>query len=733
MKIKETESLKYILDKLEIQGKFKSDRYIYLNPLLFYTSILANLTSGLVLNSNGKNIKFFGVTLAGSGFGKDFSFGTVADVFNFNRTVYHEAMKQELIANVEGDERLKHEVENSFVLGEKKGLDALLNYIPRDITVSIEGTKEGFVATSYAVAAAQFSSINVSVSELGDIVTNSAEALNKLKEAYDGTIKAKVTKSENTPQVDNLTTNILLFGSEAGVSKKDKEQLLKLLESGLYRRSVIFNFEPKPIERQSSENVEMQEEELNELFSYIDSIKAIIKSNTKNYKEALEFGHQQDYKERLVSIQDELIDKANDNLADKWLTIDVSSIDMIDNIAHLLCILDSSMTLTLEHLESAYSIFKESRETISNIINPISIHKDLFNVLKLAKRKLSIHELDSYGVNLGSTKQIREETIELFKDYAYYKGYVPNVTGKNTRYFYMEEPSKTEMDKIICSIDVHDYEQKKIEPQASASFLPLEVNFFGEAPSIEALVRSNKAKSFTTSWYEPTAMSEKLATTQGAGHRRADNAIKGQNLIGFDIDDGMTLKEARELLKDYTYIIYTTRSHRKEKNGEMQGDRFRILVPTTNKYYVDPEQHKKMYKNIAEFFGFKVYDQATTNISRLWFTNPEAEVFTNVGTKLNAQAFIPETEQGNHALEILNKLMDSGVDYEDEVERRVAGIKKWFVVNTATGSRNSNLYSAKKLLEEIGVHNVELVLFELNNLLSEPLSDKEVTSIARRN
>jgi len=54
-----------------------------------------------------------------------------------------------------------------------------------------------------------------------------------------------------------------------------------------------------------------------------------------------------------------------------------------------------------------------------------------------------------------------------------------------------------------------------------------------------------------------------------------------QNILVFDIDDGMTLTEASDIFNKYTNIITTTKSHRLEKKGKVC-DRFRIILPATN-------------------------------------------------------------------------------------------------------------------------------------------------------
>ena len=54
-----------------------------------------------------------------------------------------------------------------------------------------------------------------------------------------------------------------------------------------------------------------------------------------------------------------------------------------------------------------------------------------------------------------------------------------------------------------------------------------------------------------------------------------------QNILVFDIDDGMSIEQARDKFKKFTYLIVTTRNHQKDKKGIIC-DRYRVILPATN-------------------------------------------------------------------------------------------------------------------------------------------------------
>lgn len=66
------------------------------------------------------------------------------------------------------------------------------------------------------------------------------------------------------------------------------------------------------------------------------------------------------------------------------------------------------------------------------------------------------------------------------------------------------------------------------------------------------------------------------------GRKIAENwSNDKQNMLVFDIDDGLKIDEAIKILDKYEYLISTTKSHQKEKKCIIT-DRYRILMPAIN-------------------------------------------------------------------------------------------------------------------------------------------------------
>jgi hypothetical protein len=176
------------------------------------------------------------------------------------------------------------------------------------------------------------------------------------------------------------------------------------------------------------------------------------------------------------------------------------------------------------------------------------------------------------------------------------------------------------------------------------------------------------------------------------------------------------------------YILYTTKSHKKEKRG-MVNDRYRILVPFKFHDKISEDLFPLFYDKIMEVFGITSNDKATRSLSRLWFTNSEAKIYKNEdGELFDALAFLPETEKNEKLEEAIDSLKEPQDD--DEISRRLFGMKKWFLANTSSGNRNDNLFKFGMFCKDLNL-NIVSNIEEINSLLLDPLSGSEVNNIIK--
>jgi hypothetical protein len=138
-------------------------------------------------------------------------------------------------------------------------------------------------------------------------------------------------------------------------------------------------------------------------------------------------------------------------------------------------------------------------------------------------------------------------------------------------------------------------------------------------------------------------------------NRSKDNATESY-MICFDFEynqktgEELSIEEAKDIFKDYKYILRTTRKHRKTnpETGEVYGDRFHIYIPYQYKMTLDAEEYKATYENIAKRFGVWEYIDQSTRHRASWFREikePDVVIY-NEGKSLDYRCCIPETKFG---------------------------------------------------------------------------------------
>ena len=124
------------------------------------------------------------------------------------------------------------------------------------------------------------------------------------------------------------------------------------------------------------------------------------------------------------------------------------------------------------------------------------------------------------------------------------------------------------------------------------------------------------------------------------GYRQASNFL-GSDLMPIDIDEGMTINEAKEIFKDYAHIIATTRSHQKKKNGVI-ADRFRVVLVLSEP--IDKEKnYVATYKHLCELFP--CIDPSCSDGSRLYYKSVHIVSINESGRKIDPNVYQTELRE----------------------------------------------------------------------------------------
>lgn len=107
-------------------------------------------------------------------------------------------------------------------------------------------------------------------------------------------------------------------------------------------------------------------------------------------------------------------------------------------------------------------------------------------------------------------------------------------------------------------------------------------------------------------------------------HRLAAN-FKSCDLMGLDVDDGLSLDDAKKVFESYAHIIVPTKSHQKEKNGKVC-DRYRVLLFLDRKIS-NREEFAATWASL--FIKFPFIDRAAKDCSRMFYMCPHPPVSIN--------------------------------------------------------------------------------------------------------
>ena len=702
--------IEQMLDQLETMGKRRSPRIIWQSVLYYYGSIMLNKYNLRKSIGSKSVIRYYSIIFGSSGIGKDYILNTIEKMCKLDN--YAKAMN-----NI-----FENHISNLPESLSDADIDEVRRYMPKSVTIGLEGTSEGLFSVIQAQNTSGFGSINLSSSEFGESITSSSQMLSRLKELYDTQFKAKIIKGDNEtsmkPDINNIICNFIGLGSRKGITSESEKELHRLVSSGMFRRTFIIDSK-EPVSKNTTEQNTKQLEEYLDALNEQFKADYLIRSNLDPYNERF-FEYSDDYEEYIDKIDDDLILTAQQNQLDEFAQYNTGSLEIIIDLSHIIAFLEWDTTVTSEHAKKAYEFMKQTRTTVEETFRTIHPYKLMYDLLKL-KKNMTISEMAEFEQAIPITKTKVTDNIALLEELCYRNDEIlVQNQGKVTRYA-IEPLPLNKLDKLIVSVDLEH------KGKFATNYMPLEIPFFGEKPSIEQLVVSDKVDSFCACHFEPSK-------SNPDGHRRKENFISGENMIIFDFDEGLTIEEAKVIFQQYTYILYTTSSHSPEQ------DKFRVILPTKNTFYVEPEQHKKLYENIAMTLSIPIYDKSCVNAGRLFFTQEGKDrekkntyqklVLTNKAELLDATSYMPDTIKSDT---IMPKIEAVNEEIEDgELSKREAGYIKWALTQGIIKSeRNTKLYMAAMFFKDLGSTDPIHLVERLNNLIMEPLDDKEIKNICR--
>ena len=537
---------------------------------------------------------------------------------------------------------------------------------------------------------AKAGAINLIMDEVGLHITKNGDLLDLFMELYDGEVKTKLVKNtrENirSAEIRGVTpANVLMFGTPNKLldGSKMEADLMTMLESGYGRRcfyglvkagveKVVLTPE-ESLNRAKAANQSPVLDRLSNQFGALADFVNLNKTLEMPEETALAmYAYKTDCEERAEKYK-EHEDILKVELASRFFKA--------VKVAGAYAFVDGSAVITLEHFYAAVKLAEESGKAFESILKRekphIKLAKYIANIDEEVTHADLIEELPYYP----KSQSQRQELLNL----AIAHGYKNNIIIKKSfsdgiEFLRGETLKPTNLDEMHLSYS-KDLANGYIEQKAP----------FGMLHKLTQSVGHHWANhSFKNN------------------HRTEENAIPGFNMVVIDVDGGVSLNTAKLLLKQYQYLIYTTKRHTEQEN------RFRIILPLNFELKLDAKDYKEFMRNVFEWLPFPV-DDGTDQRSRKWLSHNGSYEY-NEGELVDALPFIPKTSKNEERKKLLND------------QHSLDNLERWVMNNTGDGNRNKMLLRYAMILVDSGFsfQQIRTKIASLNEKLPDPLTETEL-------
>ena len=541
---------------------------------------------------------------------------------------------------------------------------------------------------------AKCGSINFQCDEIGTNLLQSTEVLATFLELYDqGMVKQKLIKNTadniRDEDLDGKTpANMLLFGTPSKLfdGSSIEDCFYSLLDTG-YARRCLFGF------GQKAQNKAYYSKTPKQIYDSLTASSNVTTIRTWQTK-FTSLANPANYNKKITLNDNEAILLLTYKIECEKIADQLSEFDDIKKaelshryfkalkVAGAFAFIDGVSAITETHLKQAIKLVELSGECFNIILHRDAPYMKLAKYIANSNDELTNADLSEalpfYKTSLSLRKEIMNDAIAW--------GYKNSILIKKTytdniEFFKGETLEKTDLDKLILSSSNH----------VAYNYKPSTVKFKDLAS-----LGSTSNYHWCNHWFKDE-------------HRTEGTAEDKFNLVVIDVDNGIKIDTARDLLKDYTYFMYTTKRHTSEEN------RFRIILPIAYTLKLDSQDYKEFMNNIMKWLPFKS-DEAANQRSKKWETNKGTCYSNDTGTLVDPLKFIPRTSRNEQYKKSYSK-----VENLDNLER-------WFVDKIEEGNRNNTMIKYALALVDSGLsyQNVESKVKSFNSQLPNPLSEQEL-------
>lgn len=553
------------------------------------------------------------------------------------------------------------------------------------------GTPAAVKQMRHKLLMADAGSVNLQIDEIGSNLVGNVDVLNTFLELYDmGLIKQKLVKntSENVRSeeiIGRTPTNMLLFGTPAKLLNggKTEEELYSMLETG-YARRCFFGYS-----RSSNKTLELTPEQVYTMLTNQDSDKFLEEFSGKleNLADIINVNKrlQMSKETSLLLIEYRLKCEREAEQYPEHEEIKKAEIShryfKALKLAGAYAFVDDSPELTQDHLYQAIKLAEESGDAFNRLLTRDRPYVKLAKYVASCKRDVTQADLvEDLPFYRGAAGQ-KQEMLNLAIAYGYKNNIIIKKSFSDGIEFLRGETLKEgSLDRCVISY--------------SNDIALNYVNEFAPFDKLHKLTQMNGMH-----W---------VAHHLTNGHRNEENCIAGFNLVVFDVDGGTNLSTVRLLLKNYKFLIYTTKRHTDEEN------RFRIIMPINYQLELDAMDYKEFMSNIYEWLPFEV-DTGTNQRARKWLSC-EGHYEYNDGEVLDALPFIPKTSKNEARKELMNS------------QQSMDNLERWVINNIGDGNRNNMLLRYSMILLDAGFdfEAIRTKVIALNDKIPDKLEEAEI-------
>ena len=698
--VKHHEAIEELVDLLCAKTQ-NNDKGFFKAEVAYFLAKMASCMRACVLTKDRGEIpiNLYVIALAASGMGKGFSVGIMENelIKGFKRRFIEDTMPiiaEDNLHKLADDRALKNpdgDPEKEYTKLEKE-YENLGKY---PFTFD-SGTTPAVKQLRQKLLLATCGSINLQIDEIGSNLIGSTEVLNTYLELFDqGYTKLKLTKNTNDnirgDDLDGKTpANMLLFGTPVKLfdGSTTENEFYSFLEIGYARRCIfgIGHTDKKAYHSMTPEQI----------------FQSLIQPKNKQIidKWANKFARLADPSkfQWTMDMKDEVAiklleykincEKAADQLAEHQ---EIEKAELSHRyfkalkLAGALAFVDEAIEVDMNHLLQAILLVEESGQAFRSILTREKSYMKLAKYIANIGIEVTHADLNEALPFYKSGVAARNEMMTMAQAWGYKqnilikKSYVDNI-----EFFKGESLKATDLDKLIISYSDH-----------------FAYNYNNDYAPFDQLTNLTQASGMH--WINHHVKNN---------HRNEENVIPRFNMIVLDVDGTISLNTAQDLLKEYKYLIYTTKRHTEEVN------RFRMILPTNYELQLDSDEYKEFMDNIRSWLPFEV-DESVNQRSKKWETFDKGSYFYNTEGKLfDVLPFIPKTSKNEQYQKEFSK-----IESMDNLER-------WFAQRIGTGNRNNQLLKFALALVDsnMSVSDVESKVKAFNSKLSNPLSEKELES-----